>query len=308
MIDTKNRRPHHTFLRACGIALALALSPLLPSAARASDHGDTDRLIAAGRHDARIADFYIFTRGENLVLVMTIVGATPEPTPAFRFGGDVTYRFLIDRAAAVTFDDAEQTRLFGGTITDPASIHEDVVIEVRFGADGSGLTVSATGLHPSADTTLSAYAGIRDEPFIRSTVIGLNIAAIVVELPLRRVVAETDAPILLAWATTDVANLEGDQDELGGRAYRSMFRDGQGLNTLHPSLHTSTLSVAPDVVIFDTSRPAAFPNGRDLVDDVVDLLGRPDGEPYPSTNDVPFSDAFPYLAPPHARPAPSPAR
>ena len=35
------------------------------------------------------------------------------------------------------------------------------------------------------------------------------------------------------------------------------------------------LGVVPDVLIFDTTRPAAFPNGRRLTDDVVDLVGDP---------------------------------
>lgn len=282
--------------------LRLALTVLLAGltgAAMASDHADTSALVAAGRHDARIGDFYVFRREDNIVLAMTIVGKTPEPTQAFRFGSDVAYRFLIDRGAGVRFDGSDQTRLFGGIIADPSAIREDVVIDVRFADDGSH-RVEVSGLRPGTDAGLTFFAGLRDEPFIRSIVIGRNIAAIVVEVPLRRVIAETDPPVLLAWAATDVAGLGGGQDDLGGRAYRSMLTEG--LNSLHPSLHLSTLGEAPDVVILDTSRPTAFPNGRALTDDVVDLLGRQDGEPFPSANDVPFLDSFPYLAPPHARP------
>lgn len=283
-----------------GATLMGALFACLPGTALASDHADTSVLITAGRHDARIADFYFFTRGADLVLAMTIVGEAPEPTGAFRWGSDVVYRFLIDRGAAVRFDDSDQTRLFGGIIADPSAIREDVVIDIRFADDGAH-RVEVSGLRPGGDTSLLFFAGLRDEPFIRSTVIGRNIVAIVVELPLRRVLAEPDPPVLVAWATTDVAGIGGEQDELGGRAYRSMLADS--LNSLHPNLHWSTLGEAPDVVILDTSRATAFPNGRALADDIVDLLGRPDGEPFPSANDVPFQDAFPYLAPPHSRPA-----
>jgi hypothetical protein len=75
------------------------------------------------------------------------------------------------------------------------------------------------------------------------------------------------------------------------------------LNKMPPREHRGTMGVAPDVLIFDTTRPAAFPNGRDLVDDVVDLVGDArllaNDSPHPSTNDVPFLLGFPYLAPPH---------
>ena len=55
------------------------------------------------------------------------------------------------------------------------------------------------------------------------------------------------------------------------------------------------MDVPPSVMIYDTWRPAAFPNGRELVDDVVDLVG----EPGTLANDAPFLAEFPYLAPPH---------
>ena len=74
------------------------------------------------------------------------------------------------------------------------------------------------------------------------------------------------------------------------------------LNTEHPRRHLRRLGMVPDVVIYDTSRPAAFPNGRELEDDVVDLVGNPailaNDAPFPSANDVPFLAVFPYLAPP----------
>ena len=76
-----------------------------------------------------------------------------------------------------------------------------------------------------------------------------------------------------------------------------------------PSLQRSDARVAhvivdqPDVVIYNTALPAAFPNGRELVDDVVDLVGDPrvlmNDQPFPTANDVAFLTSFPYLAAPH---------
>lgn len=87
-----------------------------------------------------------------------------------------------------------------------------------------------------------------------------------------------------------------------GRSIRSQLIEDDLLNTLQPSKHASILNVTPDVLIYNTSLPAAFPNERELTDDVVDLVGDPrileSDEPFPNENDVPFLDEFPYLAPP----------
>ena len=73
------------------------------------------------------------------------------------------------------------------------------------------------------------------------------------------------------------------------------------LNVLHPADHFELLGAEPDVILFDTSQPADFPNGRELADDVIRELGLdlPGEDPSNSENDVPFLDVFPYLAPPH---------
>jgi len=70
----------------------------------------------------------------------------------------------------------------------------------------------------------------------------------------------------------------------------------------------------PDTLKLDVTQPVKYPNGRWLADDAVDLIfssilnvgipvffapGQLDGA---SNNDVPFSDYFPYLAPPHQAP------
>ncbi len=67
-------------------------------------------------------------------------------------------------------------------------------------------------------------------------------------------------------------------------------------------------ALVPDVVTIDFSQPLAFPNGRQLEDDVIDAAlgvvlnrggaaGIGDGV---DANDKPFSTTFPYLAEPHS--------
>ncbi|MBC8071818.1 MAG: DUF4331 family protein [Deltaproteobacteria bacterium] len=73
--------------------------------------------------------------------------------------------------------------------------------------------------------------------------------------------------------------------------------------------------IVPDTIKYDPSQPTAYPNGRTLQDQVVDitlaavLLQLGPAQPLstfadlplnPPENDVPFEDEFPYLAPPHA--------
>ena len=90
---------------------------------------------------------------------------------------------------------------------------------------------------------------------------------------------------------------------------------GLGLTpaTLEESLMQAGPVVVPDTIKFDPSKPAAYPNGRKLTDQVVDItvaaalldLGAHPLDVLanvpvnPEANDVPFKDEFPYLADPH---------
>jgi hypothetical protein len=141
------------------------------------------------------------------------------------------------------------------------------------------------------------FTGLRDDPFIITVQDGRNVAAIVLELPLAKVLATLPQSTLLIWATSKIPDIVGPFMDLAGRALRSQFPVNDLINTLHPSEHTSKLGIPPDVIIFDTSRPAGFPNGRELTDDVADIVL--DAEIPGPENDVPFLDEFPYLAPPH---------
>jgi len=76
--------------------------------------------------------------------------------------------------------------------------------------------------------------------------------------------------------------------------------------------------IVPDTLKLDLSRPSGFPNGRDLDDPVIDItlaalfldFGVTGQSPLtfanlplnPPANDRPFSDTFPFLAPPQGTP------
>jgi len=265
-----------------------------------SDHDDTPQLKAISRHDARITDLHAFRRGLNLVLVLCTNPAIPKDVTEYLFPSDLTLRIFIDTNSKVRFNDPHDLMEFGGTIMSPKKIKEDIVFEITFDEDGSPL-LRLEGLSRKAKRDIKFFAGLRDDPFIRGPRIGRNVAAIVIELPLSFVLEEHTT--LLIWATSQIPEISGPIADLAGRALRSQFAENLALNTMPPRDHAAILGVNPDVIIYDITRPAAFPNGRKLTDDVVDLVGDPrvliNDSPFPSKNDVPFLPWFPYLAPPH---------
>jgi len=288
--------------RLIGVGLLCVPSILIGTAAvaRAADHGDTPFLQATGRHDARLTDFFAFVRNGNLVLAVCLDPTIPPDVTNYLFASDLTIKIFIDRDSLVTFRNANDLATFGGTIVSPGSIQEDIVFEVTFDQQGSPVLVTQ-GLSPSAQQQVSLFTGLRDDPFIRGPRLGRNIAAIVLQLPLAEVRSGQDT--ILAWATSKVDGLTGPFQDMAGRALRSQFPENDQMNMLHPRDHFNVLGVTPDVIIFDTLRPAGFPNGLELNDDVLDLVGDPrplsNDDPFPTQNDLPFLNQMPYLASPH---------
>ncbi len=280
--------------------LAVIGAGILSLTTPAADHGDRPLLIEAGRHDARLTDLFAFRRGDNLVLILGTNPAIPPSATSYQFPSDVTFEIGIDNDSEVTFDDPEDLARLGGTVEQPRRITEDIVLRLRFDQHGAR-QLQTRGLSRAEREGIALFTGLRDDPFIRGPRTGRNIAAVVLELPLSRVLDEQDT--LLIWARARIDGFEGPNQEIAGRALRSMLPENDDLNAVHPRQHHRKTGLDPDVMIFDTSRAAEFPNGRALEDDVVDLVGDPrvlaNDQPFPDENDVPFLDTFPYLAPPH---------
>jgi hypothetical protein len=290
------------------------------AAARAADHDDTPALKNAPRHEARITDLHVFTRDHiapgkhktprrSLIIALSTNPTIPTTAASYLFPSDLALEILIDRHSAVDRSDPEATATFGGTILDPANIAPDIAFSITF--DAAGVPQLATsGLDDDAEIWL--FAGLRDDPFIRGPRQGRNVAAVVIELPMQKVANRARHRNFLVWATSTVPGATEPIGDLGARALRSQFAENVVLNDyINPAEHFSVLGLRPDVVIFDTTRAAAFPNGRELGDDVVDLVGDPrilstdcpaPADPMlcnPTANDLPFLANFPYLAPPH---------
>lgn len=282
----------------------------------ASDHSDAPSLGTLVRQDANLSDFHAFVAGPNLVLALSTNPAIPRTATSYIFPADVTFDIHVDVdspvGAADPFGD-------GGTILDPRGIREDISFRIRFREDGTPRVQRiARGVAGSDAQVVNFFAGLRDDPFVRIPRDGRNVGAIVLEVPLASVVESQ--PTLLLWATSKVEEFEGPFQELAGRSLRSMFPEQLPLDGMAPRLHVQRMGLRPDVMIYDTSRPAGFPNGRALTDDVIlraCVLGGecrvfdeeqarwPDLRPdltTPRSNDLPFRMTFPYLAPPHPAP------
>ena len=280
--------------------------------AMGADHSDTSLHIEEGRNDARITDLYAFTRGENLVLILAVDPTVPEGATTYKFPTDVEYRINIDNDSEVTAQ---------GIILNKDDIREDIVISIRFKDDGTAVIngdnkfgsifsipflvlffCASSDDVDIVDAITNFFAGPRDDPFIRGPRIGKNVAAIVLEIPIDAVVKNNNP--LLIWSTTNVDSFPGDFQERAGGPITSMLNDV--LNFTHPNQDFENFGIEPDVLVLNTALPSGFPNGRALEDDVVDLVcpGVCDNilendEPFPSENDVPFLDHFPFLAPPN---------
>lgn len=285
------------------LLVGLALATILGDVAQGADHGDVAAMGQIQRQDAMITDLFAFRRGDNLVLALCTNPMIPPDVTQYRFAPDLTLTFHIDNTSKVRFDDPEDYLRYGGTILDPARVSDDITLEVRFRNPGKP-QVRVRGLRGPYRPNMQVFAGLTDDPFIRWPRRGRNVAAVVIELPLRFVQGRDST--LLVWATSHVPEVNGPMADHGGRALRSMFIEPS--NTMTPAQQWATLGMAPDVIILDTKSEAIFPNGRALEDDVVDMVvdlptpgGTLPGEApgFPTENDVPFLDRFPYLAPPH---------
>jgi hypothetical protein len=281
-------------LTTLGLAFALAIAGPAP----ASDHDDTPDLKDQGRHEARISDLHVFTHGDNLVIGLCSNPAIPVGATSYTFPAVLSFAINIDDKSEVRFDDASDFATYGGTIVRPGKIGPTHKLVVTFDATGRA-EVKQIGGPKIKD--LQFFAGLRDDPFIRGPRIGRNVGALVFEFPLASVARHGST--LLVWATSHLTDFDEPIADHAGRSLRSQFAENMELNFQPPKRHQSVLGLFPDVVIFDTTRPAQYPNGRLLTDDVVDLVGDArvlnTDAPFPSANDVPFLPDFPYLAPPH---------
>lgn len=194
-----------------------------------ADH--TDGPLATGDQAADIADVYSFRNGDALVLAMTI--SNVQAAPEIQLGQsildpEVLYQFRIDDDGDAVEDLVIQAIVTGPP--DDQTLHiVGPVAPTRTGATGRLITdalVTSVDVSTGADANvgtgngLTVFAGVRDDPFFfdlvqfqailageatsfadpgTDTFAGLNVYAIVVEVPLSML---GDPANLSVWGTT----------------------------------------------------------------------------------------------------------
>ena len=258
------------------------------------------------------------------------------------YGGIISNPNVIAEEAVIEFQlkyatDGENSEAsLAGSRFDGIPGEVNMVSEARRSLDGMRDVAAA---RPWKVGAINVQTGVFDDPFIFPRFFRGNAVGIVASIPLKLIrrpdgTPASNGPILI-WATTH--GPDGRQSDHVGRSLRSQLPRFGYLNGLHPSQHVAAITrvheaptllenllatflapveahrhydSAPDVMIYNLSKPAKFPNGRWLEDDVAKALADA-GEPlllelshaesrqFPRavTNDKPFRQDFPYLAP-----------
>ncbi len=313
-------------------ALALVFG-LAPSLGRAADHLDAPGLTSPGG-DGRldITDVYAFqspTDSDNTVLIMNVNPGAGALSPT-TFHPSAKYEFQIAYDGQATTSVIYQLR-FGAP-----NGGGDQSVTLRKVIPGGPTTVLASGM-TGADIPVTGGGMLRadlfDDPFFFDLNAflgsypfcnapggpagdsgddffeGLNVTSIVLELP-SSAFPTNDIGV---WARTVLANQQIDR--MGRPAINTVFIPSGSKNLFNQSLPPKDLRqfgqffgdfapvLLPDILTVDTSSSAGFLNGRQLVDDVIDieltLLGVPPGTDCVDANDLPLPGVFPYLAPSH---------
>jgi hypothetical protein len=282
----------------------------------------------------------------NQLAVILCVRRSLTTSPPYPGLDEFTYTIVMDLHSRVNFDDDLDRKRYGGTVVHPEGIDADMVITIRLNAD---TTFKELKLEVKEHNSwkekpagrIQRYSGVRDDPFIFPMFFGTNVIAMVMSVPLDYFPGPPQDFVI--WATSTRHRAQIDHV---GRSQRTQLPRFDLLNTLHPKEHVKALrqhadapgliddflrtrippvfnlrpyDFKPDVMIF-TRRPdypAAFPNGRQLEDDVAKLtceqgdcqlyelsFAVKDPHKYrmtggrPTTNDKEFYDSFPYLAEP----------
>jgi hypothetical protein len=162
-------------MRTTSIVLGLALL-LLPSALKSSDHADPVNLEVL---ESGITDLFAFPDGDQMIVMLNtrraLTTAPPYQLEPFEFA------IYMDLHSGVTIDNAEERARYGGSITNPEGIKEDVTIKIRLKSDATLNSVKYEGLENTE--AIKLFTGVRDDPFIFPRFFKRNTIAMVLSIP-----------------------------------------------------------------------------------------------------------------------------
>jgi len=331
------------------VLASIALAALEASPLLASDHADP-MIFPPKQQEAGLTGFFAFPRDDRLILILNIRRAltTPKPYPldAYEYAihMDLASRVRYDKAEDVaryggTVDDPAG---IASQIDIRFRLTNDVELQ-----PGYPRFEGPTSLPGAAD--FPVFVGVRDDPFIFPRFAKKNVISMAVSIPFSAF--PPDQQDWLLWATTTKASDgklidhvgRANRTQLGrldslntlppnehARALHARYDRDLKLQRaiMHAASHVRPFvpalnglfqyvlqiryyDIFPDVMIFTNRRPAGFPNGRRLEDDVAgltcaqgdcilqEIAFSEGGWPRATVNDVPLSDDFPYLGAPH---------
>ena len=310
------------------------ISAIISSVVRASDHADP---LFNNDPERSIAGLFVFPKEDNLVIVLNFHPGLPPLSTKTKFHDldDMTYQVHFDLRTPISFSDEQFNQRFGGKLLRPTVINKDASLIYQLDNELNLVKLETTGLLKNAKIT-NKFIGYRDDPFIFPKFSGKNVVSLVVEISLSSFPAEQKDFVVWGGAYDD----DGDKIDHVGRSNRTMQPRLNFLNELEPKDHLAKITqrhndpnfiqkiimkklaplfairdydMFPDVMIYSNRFPAAFPNGRQLTDDVAAItcktgdcllwelsFGDVHVEDWPrkTTNDKDFLSEFPYLAEP----------
>jgi len=296
---------------------------LLSTQALASDHRSPLNPPELWQEEARLTDLFFWKEEKHYVVALAFfrdVDTTKNPDFS-----EITFNLHWDLDAKVKFDDQFSNMLYGGTVEDSGSMKEDATITFTMNNDLTLKNMKTKGLKNSKN--IKVFTGLRADPFIFPLTKDHNVMAFVARIPINAF--PKDQRVFTLWANSIYGDDHPHQVDHAGRALRTFQPRMQKLNFLPPNLHVEWIKTQPtysnsrpegirpfdyhpDVVIYDASRPALYPNGRYVTDDLVPLLCKATdcvtfertvifgGWPRRTTAFKPFLDKFPYLAEPYS--------
>ena len=256
-----------------------------------ADHGDhlTNRYgLSIDAPHNEITDFFVYRKGPDLIFSSAFDPSFPKGQNSVDWPENFRWRVNIDLDSKVSYSrDPELNAVAGGYISEPDRIDANVKLEVTFDRRNKPRLkiLGDRGRLNPADVDL--FAGVRAEQFPFAPLVRRNRPTISLRVNRKALFGDDRDPTLLAWAqsiidqgdtyrdSTDALMKadDGPYIDSAGRALRSQFPvDQRVINALHPSKHVAQGFEYPDVVIYDTSKPATIPNGRSLDDDVLTYL------------------------------------
>ncbi|NKL66286.1 DUF4331 domain-containing protein [Rhizobium leguminosarum] len=321
----------------------------LPLRLHASDHADP---IILNDPEANITGLFFFPDGDDMILILNVRRALRNPKP-YRLS-EYLYQIHMDFSTPVMFHAEDDLARYGGTIEASTGIKADATINIKLKDDTSidgAVTVDGKEKDRFDVSKFQVFSGVRDDPFIFPRFFEVNVISMALRIPKSQFQGHPNN-YLIMWATS---SKDGKQLDHVGRSLRSQLPRFGFLNELAPMDQIAALmeqqkkwdgiynfffmkretwsrafaelietnfklrsyDMQPDVMIYNFDKPAGFPNGRRLEDDVVALLcatgdcllqelsfieQRPkDGKPvWPRkvANDIPLPGKFPFTAEP----------